>query len=253
MGAPLLVIKGIGVVHAAEAQEAAGSPSLAENAPGLSPTDDPAQDSQPTTSASEVDVLTSLGKRRAALDAQAADLSVRENLLAATEKRVDEKIASLKTLQDQISQLLGQRDADEARQVASLVKTYSAMKPKDAARIFNSLDEAVLVPVAHDMKSDALAPILAAMTPEAAQKLTVKLANRLKLPDLAAPTTALSSAASDAIAPTVPGPLPAPLSGPGQTSSASPSATPAATTQPPVSTGKQAAAAPAPAAQAPHS
>ena len=28
------------------------------------------------------------------------------------------------------------------------MKTYSAMKPKDAARIFNSLDDDVLVPVA---------------------------------------------------------------------------------------------------------
>jgi hypothetical protein len=59
------------------------------------------------------------------------------------------------------------------------------MKPKDAARIFDGLSEDVLVPVAQAMKSDALAPVLAAMNPSAAQKLTVRLASRLKLPDTA--------------------------------------------------------------------
>ena len=33
------------------------------------------------------------------------------------------------------------------------------------------------------MKSDVLAPVLAAMNPEQAQKLTVRLANKLTLPD----------------------------------------------------------------------
>ena len=69
-------------------------------------------------------------------------------MLAATEARVDAKIAQLKSLQSQITALLAQRDAAQEKQVASLVKTYSAMKPKDAARIFDSLPDDVLVPVA---------------------------------------------------------------------------------------------------------
>ena len=36
------------------------------------------------------------------------------------------------------------------------------------------------------MKSDVLAPVLAAMNADAAQKLTMKLANKLALPDTAA-------------------------------------------------------------------
>ena len=80
-------------------------------------------------------------------------------------------------MQAQIAALLAQRDAAQEKQIASLVKTYSAMKPKDAPRIFDTLNDEVLVPVAQEMKSDALAPVLAAMNPEAAQKLTVKLAS----------------------------------------------------------------------------
>jgi flagellar motility protein MotE (MotC chaperone) len=108
-------------------------------------------------------------------------------VLAAAEQRVDGKISQLKALQDQITKLLAQRDTEQNRQVASLVKTYSAMKPKDAARIFNSLSDDVLVPVAQEMKSDVLAPVLANMDSAAAQKLTIKLANRLAVPEVTTP------------------------------------------------------------------
>jgi flagellar motility protein MotE (MotC chaperone) len=181
LGVALLVLKGTGIVREAEAQE--GAAQIAANEPA--PPKDFASDDSETASAAEVDVLSSLSKRRAELDGRARDLDMRANVLAATEKRVDDKIATLKQLQAQMTVLLGQRDAAQEAQVKSLVKTYSSMKPKDAARIFDGLDEDVLIPVAQAMKSDALAPVLAAMNPAAAQKLTVKLASKLNLPDKA--------------------------------------------------------------------
>jgi flagellar motility protein MotE (MotC chaperone) len=142
-----------------------------------------------------VDILTNLSKRRSELDAREAQVQAQANILAATEARVDAKIAQLKTMQNQISVLLGQRDAAQEKQLTSLVKTYSAMKPKDAARIFDSLNDQILVPVAAEMKSDVLAPVLAAMSPEQAQKLTVRLANKLTLPDTNGANPAATSAA----------------------------------------------------------
>lgn len=180
----LLVLKGTGIVREADAQSA---PQLVAAADATPATKDFAGDDGDTGSAAEVDVLASLSKRRAELDNRARALDMRENVLAATEKRVDEKIATLKQLQAQVTTLIGQRDTAQEKQVTALVKTYSAMKPKDAARIFDGLSDDVLVPVAQEMKSDALAPVLAAMSPSAAQKLTVKLASKLNLPDTAAP------------------------------------------------------------------
>ena len=197
VSAVLLGLKGEGLVRQAWAQEQAAPPNdTAALAQDTAPLPKDAADDGESSSSAEVDVLTSLAKRRAALDAREADVNARADLLAAAESRVDGKIASLKQLQDKIAEMLGQRDADQEKQLASLVKTYSAMKPKDAARIFNNLSDDVLVPVAQAMKSDVLAPVLAAMTPDAAQKLTIKLGNRLKLPDLAAP--ALDPAATAA-------------------------------------------------------
>ena len=141
---------------------------------------------------------------------------MRENVLEATEKRVDAKIAALKLLQTQMTTLLGTRDAAQEKQVASLVKTYSSMKPKDAARIFDGLSEDVLIPVAQEMKSDALAPVLAAMSPAAAQKLTVKLASKLSLPETAAaaPPPAPAPLQTQAAATPAPAPLTAALQTP---------------------------------------
>jgi flagellar motility protein MotE (MotC chaperone) len=199
----LLVLKTSGIVHDAFALESApaANDAMAAAPQGVNP-DFGGGDNQ-TSSAAEVDVLTSLGKRRAALDARETQIQNEAALLAATEARVDGKISQLKALQDQIAALLTQRDAAQQAQVDALVKTYSAMKPKDAARIFDSLDDTVLVPVAQKMKSDVMAPVLAAMNPDAAQKLTMKLANKLALPDTAA---ALAPAGQTAANPVLPAP-----------------------------------------------
>jgi flagellar motility protein MotE (MotC chaperone) len=214
----LLALRASGIVHDALAQDAAPAAAGAlAPAPQAANQDFSAGDGQ-MASAAEVDVLTSLSKRRAAMDAREVEIQAEANVLAATEARVDSKIAQLKELQGQIAALLVQRDAAQEKQVAALVKTYSAMKPKDAAGIFNSLDESVLLPVAQEMKSDVLAPVLAAMNPEAARKLTLKLASKLALPDTAAAMTPGSGAAQASSAPaaqaaqTGPGPA-APSSG----------------------------------------
>ena len=188
VGFGLLAIKAVDLARAAQAPVAN---SDAPDNTGLAPADtggarvspDYAADGGTSASAAEVDVLTSLTRRRSELDARERALNMRENLLNAGEGRVDQKIATLKALQTQIQGLLAQRDAAQDKQIASLVKTYSAMKPKDAARIFDTLADEVLLPVAKDMKSDVLAPVMAAMNSEAAQRLTVKLASLLKLPE----------------------------------------------------------------------
>jgi flagellar motility protein MotE (MotC chaperone) len=194
VGAGLLVLNASGLVHDAYAEINQAAPADAMTAASAPGNKDFASDDSQVASASEVDVLTSLSKRRAELDAREAQIQVQANILAATEARVDAKVAQLKNLQGQITALLVQRDAAQEKQLASLVKTYSAMKPKDAARIFDSLSDDVLVPVAQEMKSDVLAPVLAAMNPDQAQKLTVKLANKLTLPDTNAAMAPVASA-----------------------------------------------------------
>lgn len=130
-------------------------------------------------SRSEVEVLENLSQRRAALDARENDIVMRERLLEAAERRVDERIAELSAIQARIEGLLLQRDEEEEAQLQSLVTVYENMRPKDAAAIFERLDQQILVDVASRMREARIAPILAEMQPESAQELTVLLATRL--------------------------------------------------------------------------
>lgn len=147
-------------------------------------------------SSAEMDVLTSLSDRRDALEQRQRDLDLRANIIQATEKRVDGKIAELKALQAKIESLIGQRDSKELEQLDGLVKIYTAMKPKDAARIFSALDDNVRLGVAGRMKAEIVAGIMAALPPDVAQKLSLQLANRYKLPADAGLPAASPSAAS---------------------------------------------------------
>lgn len=205
----LLAIKSVGLVHDARAQDAMTGQlpvSQPQTETQVALASDPTADDSEETSTAEVDVLTSLSKRRATLDAREQQLNMQENLIKAAEARVDTKILSLKQLQAQMQQLLGQRDTADQTLLNSLVKTYSSMKPADAARIFNNLDETVELNVAAGMKSDVLGAILGKMEPSAAQKLTVRLANRLKLPDPKAAAIADPNAQAAAAAATTPSP-----------------------------------------------
>ncbi|MBS0472949.1 MAG: hypothetical protein JSR60_17900 [Proteobacteria bacterium] len=258
VGASLLAIKGVDIARAAQeavsATDDSGlAPSTRDNAPA-SP--DFAGDDGTGGSPAEADVMSGLAQRRAELDARERALTMRENLLKAGEARVDQKVVALKQLQGDITALLAKRDQAQDDQIKSLIKTYSAMKPKDAARIFNTLNDDVLVPVAKGMKSDVLAPVLAAMYPDAAQKLTVKLASLLKLPDTAAGTMCpVPGAAADAGTPTStasaspPGDQVAALSPPGVTPVVMPAAPPPST---PVVTSPAQSTTPTPPAPPPH-
>jgi flagellar motility protein MotE (MotC chaperone) len=130
----------------------------------------------------EVDQLQNLQSRREELDAREREMRLEEDLLKVTEKRIEEKITELKQIEATIQELLKKHDAQEEKKLQSLVKMYEAMKPKDAARIFENLDMNILIQVVERMKERRVAPVMAAMQSESAKKLTTELATRKQLP-----------------------------------------------------------------------
>ena len=102
---------------------------------------------------------------------------MRESLLLAAEKRLEGRIAELKELEAQINDAVRAKDEGEAARFKNLVTMYENMKAKDAARIFDRLDMRVLVEVATQINPRRMSDILAQMTPEAAERLTVELAH----------------------------------------------------------------------------
>ena len=79
-------------------------------------------------------------------------------------------------MQKKLEALEADREQREDASWRGLVKVYEAMRPRDAAVIFNDLDMPVLLQVMDRMKEAKAAPILAAMQPDKARDLTTKLA-----------------------------------------------------------------------------
>lgn len=123
-------------------------------------------------------ILERLQDRRHELDSRNRELEMRESLLKAAEKRLDAKVIELKDMETRVSSAVDTREKADAQRFKSVVAMYESMKPKEAARIFDRLDLKILVEVSTAMKPRTMSAILAQMTPEAAERLTVELANR---------------------------------------------------------------------------
>lgn len=170
---------------AADAAAAGGPPSMLNF--------DPA-----TLTKSEIDTLQRLSERREQIERRARDAEAKESLLKAAEARINGKIAQLQDLEKNIQGLLKQYDAQKQEEIDQLVRVYSVMKPKDAARIFDTLEMPILVGVMQKMKDAKVAPILAAMDSRRAVAVTEELTSRKQLsandPAPMAPTPAAARA-----------------------------------------------------------
>lgn len=132
---------------------------------------------KPPLSPAEKALYERLGERREQLDGRAQELDAREKLLEGAEKRLENRIGDLKATEEKMAVAVQKSDPANAA-LKNLVVMYEAMKPKDAARVFDRLTHEVLVPVVTQMNPRKMSEVLAAMSPEAAERLTVALAQR---------------------------------------------------------------------------
>ena len=134
----------------------------------------------PLPSAAERAILERLSERRQELEKRARELDIREGLIAEAEKRVEAKLAQIKKADAQLVTDTGKKNEADAARFKGLVTMYENMKPRDAAKIFDRLEVDVLLEVASQISPRNMSEILGQMSPDAAQRLTVELANRAK-------------------------------------------------------------------------
>ena len=123
-------------------------------------------------------VLERLQTRRQELDTRSREMEMRESLLKAAEKRLEDKVTELKDTENRVNAAMGTRDKVEVQRFKGIVSMYENMKSKDAARIFDRLDMKILVDVSTQITPRKMSEILGQMSPDAAERLTVELANR---------------------------------------------------------------------------
>lgn len=145
-------------------------------------------------SPAELRIIQSLMKRRTELDARDTDFATTLPLMAAAEQKLDAKVQALNALKGEIQGLLGQVDAKEKEETDRLVAVYSAMRPREAAAVFATLDDSVRLPIAAAMRPRSLSAIMAQMQPAQARELTEKLARRYQAQQLAAKAAVANAA-----------------------------------------------------------
>jgi flagellar motility protein MotE (MotC chaperone) len=132
----------------------------------------------PGQSPSERALLDRLSERRQELDKRSRELDIREGLIAEAEKRIDARLAEIKAAKASLAVAVKQKNEAEAARFKGLVTMYETMKPRDAAKIFDRLETNVLIEVASQINPRNMSEIMALMSPDSAQRLTVELANR---------------------------------------------------------------------------
>lgn len=132
---------------------------------------------RPITS-SERAVLESLQARRQEIEAHAREIDIRESLMKSAEKRIEGKIEEMKATEARVSVSGQQKNEQDAARFKGLVTMYEAMKPKDAAKVFDRLELSVLFEIASQIAPRKMSDIMGQMQPEAAERLTVEMARR---------------------------------------------------------------------------
>jgi flagellar motility protein MotE (MotC chaperone) len=128
----------------------------------------------------DIRVLQDLVRRREVLEKRERAIALREGLLKAAEKRVEQKIAQLRMIQVAIKADLETSQKRRNARFNKLIKIYSNMKPKDAARVFDEMPLPILLDLVGGMKEGNSAPILAKMNSVKARQVTTGLAARAR-------------------------------------------------------------------------
>jgi flagellar motility protein MotE (MotC chaperone) len=157
-----------------EAKPAPAAPEVAKPPEGTVMYPEQTQQVSP----SERAILERLQARRQELEARAREIDIRESLLRAAEKRIETKVEEMKAVESRISTATDQKTEADTARFKGIVTMYEAMKPKDAAKVFDRLEMPVLIEIATQIAPRKMSDILGLMQTEAAERLTVEMARR---------------------------------------------------------------------------
>lgn len=170
-------IEVLGTAHAETAQ-AAESPVNGSDSKESAKT--PVESAKKEWSKDDIDHFVKLNDRKRELDLREEELNRLEAELASQKQELENKLKRLEDTRGQISSVLEERVKVDEQKVDTLVQMYSNMKPQNAAKVFESIDEDLAVEVLGKMKKKNAADIMNLLKPEKAQVLSEKYAGYKK-------------------------------------------------------------------------
>jgi flagellar motility protein MotE (MotC chaperone) len=119
--------------------------------------------------AEDSDYLFKLAERKKQLDQKEEDLNKLAAEIAKQKEEIDDKLKKLEETRQKISAALEEKIKLDDGKVETLVQMYTNMKPQQAAKVFENLDEDLVIDILGRMKKKSAADILNLIKPEKAQ------------------------------------------------------------------------------------
>ena len=127
----------------------------------------------------DVDQLILIVKEREMqLDERSAEIANRQLALESLEDRIKVQISALETAEQNLAETLAIADGAAETDLNRLTIVYEAMKPQNAARVFENMDLTFAAGFLSRMEPQSAAAVLSEMPPELAYSVSVVMAGR---------------------------------------------------------------------------
>jgi flagellar motility protein MotE (MotC chaperone) len=130
----------------------------------------------PTTSSAEV--LSYLEQKEMELKRKERNLQEQEQHLLEMQKEVEQKLQELIAVQKDIQNFRNEKAENKNASVRSLAQIYGSMKPKEAAKLLENMDEKLVVSIVSTLKANEAGEIFAVMDSKKAAKISEALTQR---------------------------------------------------------------------------
>lgn len=143
------------------------------------PNDPPASETIPYHNDEETALLLkTLLEREAAVTDKEFALAQKEKVLEVAKTKVLEQMAALERAEQHLKATMVQVDEASENDLSKLTDVYEAMKPKDAAALFETMAPDFAAGFLSRMHSEAAGAVMAGLKPETAYTISVILAGR---------------------------------------------------------------------------
>jgi flagellar motility protein MotE (MotC chaperone) len=141
----------------------------------------PADGTRPTGEAftdTERQILLSLMERKRQLDDRELTLNQREEQLRQLRDNVQNQVAELKRLQQEIEASMDAKKTQDAENLNKVVTLYNGMDPKKTAEKFRALEPKIAVQILMAMNQRKAAQLMEELPPEHAKRITEEIVRR---------------------------------------------------------------------------
>ncbi len=154
-------------VPSSESKDTASSAKVATTAP---------TETAKVIKSDDADYLFKLAERKKALDLREDDLNKMAAEIEKQKAEIELQVKKIEETRAKISSVLEERIKTDDTKVDTLVQMYSNMKPQQVAKVFETLDEDLVIEILGRMKKKVAGDILNLVKPEKAQVFAERFA-----------------------------------------------------------------------------